>query len=90
MSDILGTDEDVIYRGIESEVERNCLERQISKLSKREQTIIRLRFGINMRMEEKKLKRGSGFAWNFTVLIFQDWKKRIMKRLKKEWYDMSN
>ena len=48
LSDILGTDEDVIYRGIESEVERSLLGKAIGKLTKREQTIVRLRFGINM------------------------------------------
>lgn len=46
LSDILGTDEDVIYKDLESEVERKLLIRAIAKLSEREQTIIRLRFGI--------------------------------------------
>ena len=48
LSDILGTDEDVIYKDIENEVERNLLGKAIGKLTKREQTIVRLRFGINM------------------------------------------
>ena len=46
LSDILGTDEDVIYKNLEDEVERKLLIRAIAKLSEREQTIIRLRFGI--------------------------------------------
>ena len=46
LSDILGTDEDVIYRGIENEVERKLLMNAVSKLSKREKTIVRLRFGL--------------------------------------------
>ncbi len=41
LSDILGTDEDVIYQDIENEVERKLLIKAISKLSEREQTIIR-------------------------------------------------
>ena len=45
LSDILGTDEDVIYRDIENEVERNSLKRAIDKLSDREKTIVNLRFG---------------------------------------------
>ena len=47
LSDILGTDEDVIYKDIETEVERNLLQKAISKLTERERTIINLRFGLN-------------------------------------------
>ncbi len=47
LSDILGTDEDVIYRDIESEVEKKLLMKAIDKLSERERTIINLRFGLN-------------------------------------------
>ena len=46
LSDILGTDEDVIYRDIENEVERKVLLGAISKLSEREKKIINLRFGL--------------------------------------------
>ena len=46
LSDILGTDEDVIYRDIENEVEKKLLLKAISKLSDRERTIINLRFGL--------------------------------------------
>ena len=46
LSDILGTDEDVIYKDIENEVERKLLLKAISKLSERERTIINLRFGL--------------------------------------------
>ena len=47
LSDILGTDEDVIYRDIENEVERKLLLKAINKLTDREKTIINLRFGLN-------------------------------------------
>ena len=46
LSDILGTDEDVIYRDMETEAEHKVLNRAINKLSKREQTIVKLRFGL--------------------------------------------
>ena len=46
LSDILGTDEDVIYRDIETEMERKLLDKAIQKLSERERTIIELRFGL--------------------------------------------
>ena len=47
LSDILGTDEDVIYRDMETEVEYKLLFRAIAKLSDREQTIVNLRYGLN-------------------------------------------
>ena len=43
LSDILGTEEDVIYRDLENEVERKLLGKAIDKLSEREKTIINLR-----------------------------------------------
>ena len=59
LSDILGTDEDVIYKDLETEVERSQLKRAISKLGDRERTIIMLRFGLNnpddMEMTQKEV-----------------------------------
>lgn len=46
LSDILGTDVDVIYRDIEDEVDRQLLNTAISKLNRRERDIIELRFGL--------------------------------------------
>ena len=47
LSDILGTDEDVVYRDLETEVDYNLLDNAISKLCEKERTIIELRYGIN-------------------------------------------
>ena len=47
LSDILGTEEDVISRGIEDEVEKSLLKLAIGKLSERERRIVCLRFGID-------------------------------------------
>ena len=47
LSDILGTDEDIIYRDLENEVERKLLRKALGKLSRRERMIIELRFGLN-------------------------------------------
>lgn len=47
LSDILGTDEDIVYRDLETEVDRNLLDMAISKLCEKERTIIELRYGIN-------------------------------------------
>ena len=84
LSDILGTDEDVIYRGVESEVERNLLGKAISKLSKREQTIIRLRFGINMPDGREKTQKEVADLLGISQSYISRLEKRIMKRLKKE------
>ena len=51
LSDILGTDEDTVGRGIENEVEKELLLREISKLSKRERTIMEMRFGLGGKKE---------------------------------------
>lgn len=47
LSDVLGTDEDVISKNIEDEVERKMLLKAVSKLNKRERMIVELRFGLN-------------------------------------------
>ena len=49
LSDILGTEEDAVYKGIENEVESTLLRNAINHLSEREKKIIRLRFGLGTR-----------------------------------------
>lgn len=87
LSDILGTDEDVIYRGMESEVERNLLMGAINKLSDREKTIIKLRFGLGSRdgneMTQKEVASFLGISQSYISRL----EKKIMRQLKKE---MSN
>ena len=81
LSDILGTDEDVIYQDIENEVERTLLIKAISKLSEREQTIIRLRFGLgNADGKELTQKELLGISQSYISRL----EKKIMRRLKKE------
>ena len=46
LSDILGTDEDVIYRDLEDETEKQLLLSAISRLTPREQQIVELRYGL--------------------------------------------
>ena len=84
LSDILGTDEDVIYRGIENEVERKLLMNAVSKLSKREKTIIRLRFGLGtvdgQEMTQKEVADLLGISQSYISRL----EKKIIGRLKKE------
>ena len=84
LSDILGTDEDVIYKDLENEVERKLLIRAIAKLSEREQTIIRLRFGIGnaegKELTQKEVAELLGISQSYISRL----EKKIMRRLKKE------
>ncbi len=84
LSDILGTDEDVIYKDIESEVERKLLLKAINKLSERERTIINLRFGLGMpdgkELTQKEVAELLGISQSYISRL----EKKIMKRLKKE------
>lgn len=84
LSDILGTDEDVIYRDIEDEVERKLLNKAISKLSDRERTIVDLRFGLTAadgaEMTQKEVADLLGISQSYISRL----EKKIIKRLKKE------
>lgn len=84
LSDILGTDEDVISRGIEDEVEKSLLGKAISKLSKREQTIIKLRFGLYGEDTKEKTQKEVADLLGISQSYISRLEKRIMKRLKKE------
>ena len=84
LSDILGTDEDVIYHGIEQEVEKNLLGKAISKLTEREQTIVRLRFGINTPDGGEKTQKEVADLLGISQSYISRLEKRIIKRLRKE------
>lgn len=84
LSDILGTDEDVIYRDIENEVERKILLGAISKLSDRERMIINLRFGLGSQdgqeMTQKEVASMLGISQSYISRL----EKKIMRQLKKD------
>lgn len=84
LSDILGTEEDVIYRGIEDEVERKLLRKAVNKLSKREKTIICLRFGLGTgdagELTQKEVADLLGISQSYISRL----EKKIMKQLKRE------
>ena len=84
LSDILGTDEDVIYRDMETEAEHKVLNRAINKLSKREQTIVKLRFGLNSADGEKKTQKEVADMLGISQSYISRLEKRIIARLKKE------
>ena len=84
LSDILGTDEDVIYKDMETEAEYRLLNRAIRKLSKREQTIVSLRFGINSLDGEEKTQKEVADILGISQSYISRLEKKIMKRLRKE------
>ena len=84
LSDILGTDEDVIYRDMETEAEHRLLNKAIGKLSKREQTIVSLRFGINTRDGEEKTQKEVADILGISQSYISRLEKKIMLRLRKE------
>ena len=84
LSDILGTDEDVIYKDLETEVEISLLKKAMLSLNERESQIIELRFGVN-RVENKELTQKEvadilGISQSYISRL----EKKIMARLKKE------
>ncbi len=83
LSDILGTDSDVICRDIENEVDKDLLNLAMQKLSSREKKIIELRFGINGTNEEMTQKEVAdllGISQSYISRL----EKKIIFRLKKE------
>ena len=84
LSDILGTDEDVISRRLEDEAEISLLTKAIGKLSDREQTIVRLRFGIGSRDSKEQTQKEVADLLGISQSYISRLEKRIMKRLKKE------
>ena len=84
LSDILGTDEDVIYKDIENEMERKLLDKAIQKLSKREQTIIQLRFGLQSPGGEEMTQKEVADLLGISQSYISRLEKKIIRRLKKE------
>ena len=84
LSDILGTDEDVIYRDLEHEVECKLLLKAINKLNAREKMIICLRFGLNQPDGKEKTQKEVADLLGISQSYISRLEKRIMVRLKKE------
>ncbi len=89
LSDILGTEEDVIQRRIEDEVDRELLAIALERLSERERSIMKLRFGIGYDGNEKTQKEVAdmlGISQSYISRL----EKRIMIRLRKDITRMIN
>lgn len=84
LSDVLGTEEDVIYKGVEEEINRKMLGHAIKKLSKREQLIIRLRFGLNTRDGNERTQKEVADLLGISQSYISRLEKKIICRLKRE------
>ena len=83
LSDILGTEEDLVYKDIEDEIDLNLLEQAMDILSDRERTIIELRYGIGYDDEEMTQKEVAdllGISQSYISRL----EKKIIRRLRKE------
>ena len=84
LSDILGTDEDIISRGLENEVEKSLLKKAIEKLNKREKAIVEMRFGLNNKEGEEMTQKEVADFLGISQSYISRLEKKIMNRLKKE------
>ena len=84
LSDILGTDENVIYNKMEEEVNYHLLYKALAKLSPREKTIIQLRFGIRTADGEEKTQKEVADFLGISQSYISRLEKKIIGRLKKD------
>lgn len=83
LSDILGTDEDCVYKNLENEMERKLLQKALCKLDERERKIICMRFGLLGNGEEQTQKEVAdilGISQSYISRL----EKKIIRRLQKE------
>lgn len=82
LSDVLGTDEDVVYKNIEESENKRIIDEALMKLSKRERMIINLRYGFldGKEKTQKEVADELGISQSYISRL----EKKIIKRLKKE------
>ena len=82
LSDILGTDNDTVGRGIEQELEKSILRDAVSRLEPRERTIMELRFGLTGGEEktQKEVADMIGISQSYISRL----EKKIIRNLKSE------
>lgn len=80
LSDVLGTDEDIVNKGIESESEKNMLLQAVNSLKGREKQIMQMRFGLlnGKEMTQKEVADAIGISQSYISRL----EKRIIKKLR--------
>lgn len=84
LSDILGTDEDAIYKNLEHETEKDLLNMAISRLSPREKKIVELRYGLSAEDGEEMTQKEVADLLGISQSYISRLEKKIMKRLRRE------
>ena len=82
LSDILGTDNDMVMRPLEDDVDRQLLREALSRLSEREKTLITLRYGLagGRELTQKEVADRLGISQSYISRL----EKRIIQRLKRD------
>ena len=80
LEDVLGTEKDIVTKGLNDELDRNIMLEEINKLSKRDKEIIELRYGLNNRKEmtQKDVASLLGISQSYISRI----EKKVIKKLK--------
>ena len=80
LEDILGTDEDIVYKEFESKIDKRALEQELNSLNDREKHIMKLRYGLNNTEEytQKEVANMLGISQSYISRI----EKKVIKRLK--------
>ena len=80
LEDVLGTDKDIVTKGLDDELDKNLMMREIERLSPRDREIICLRYGINKKQEmtQKDVANLLGISQSYISRI----EKKVIKRLK--------
>lgn len=82
LSDVLGTEHDIIYKSVEEEVDKSLLQIAMNRLSGRERRIMELRFGLNNDGAERTQEEVADMLGISQSYIFR-LEKRILKKMKK-------
>ena len=80
LEDILGTDEDIVYKEFESKIDKLALERELNLLNDRERHIMKLRYGLNNTEEytQKEVAQMLGISQSYISRI----EKKVIKKIK--------
>jgi len=80
LSDILGTEEDIVSKDIESEAEREMLRLAVSELGSREREIMQMRFGLSGQKErtQKEVAEAIGISQSYISRL----EKKIIRKLR--------
>lgn len=86
LSDVMGTDGDIVYKKIENGVENELLKQALLKLNKREREIMEMRYGLSGEDEltQKEVADTLGISQSYISRL----EKKIILRLKKEFKKM--